>query len=54
MLILYFQKTYYPDPTMPIESGMVRTPGVGGAGSAATRAKKDMLPSKSLTDNAIG
>lgn len=54
MIILYFHKTYYPDPAMAIPGRDNRAPGASGAAVGRDRTKEDMTPSNPLTDNMIG
>lgn len=53
MLILYFHKTYYPDPAMAIPVGMTRRPHERHR-PGRHRTEEDMSPSNPLTDNVIG
>ncbi|BBY09387.1 hypothetical protein MMARJ_01270 [Mycobacterium marseillense] len=53
MLILYFHKTYYPDPAMAIPVGMTRRPHER-CRSGRHRTEEDMSPSNPLKDNVIG
>lgn len=53
MIILYNQKTYYPDPAMANPRGMARAPSVGRRRLGPDRAKEDMTTPKPLTHNVI-